>query len=84
MDRSNQIERQLEARQSRRLKAEDRYLNRLEAKELKAYTLIGMLFREGKTVYYINLLRKGQYTGKTKESTSYGELVNYLIRNNYV
>jgi len=79
------FERQMEARQARRMKAEDRFLGRQEKLEAKAAPLIGELCREGAEVYYINVLdRNGKPTGKTKESSSYYELVEYLIRNKYI
>lgn len=79
------FERNLEAKHTRRLKAEDRYLTRLEAKEAKAEALVGELVRNGETVYYINLSdRAGRPTGKTLENASSYPLVEYLIRNHYV
>jgi hypothetical protein len=77
------IERQLEINEARHFRADDRYFDKMEAVEKS--NLIGELIREGKTVYYVNILTKdGQFTGKTKESKSYGELSAYLIRNRYV
>jgi hypothetical protein len=74
-----QIEHQLQINSNRRVRAEDRYLDKLDAAE----TLIGELCREGKTVYYINIIGKNGYTGKTREG-SYADLLGYLIRNGYV
>jgi hypothetical protein len=75
-------EQHLETRAKRRVAAEDRYLDRLEARVEAAYHLIGTLCREGKTVYYINL--RPMRCGKIKESTSSALLCDYLLRNNYV
>ena len=78
-------ERQLMANESRRNASEDRYLERLERRMKAAEALIGELVRDGKTVYYINLMNKaGDYTGKTKESSDSYELTTYLLRNGYV
>lgn len=65
----------------RHFRADDRY----DAKLDSADHLIGELCREGKTVYYINLLTlDGRFTGKTKESTSHTALCAYAVRNHYV
>ncbi|AGR48075.1 hypothetical protein PHIM7_345 [Sinorhizobium phage phiM7] len=81
-------ERHLNAREARRLAAEDRYLTRLEKREREAEALVGELCREGKTIYYTNIKTKtGKFTGKIKEftgPTAFGEAIVYLIRNNYV
>lgn len=75
-------ERQLEINEARHFRADDRYLEKCESVDRSG--LIGDLVREGRTVYYINILsRDGRFTGKTKEGT-YGELSDYLIRNRYV
>lgn len=71
------IERQLEARQSRRMKAQDRYLSRLEAREAAAEQRIGELCREGRTVYYV-----WPVGGRYREGSK-GDLIRFLIRNNY-
>jgi hypothetical protein len=77
-------EQRMEGWQSRRLKAEDRFLGRLEKLEAAAEALVGELCREGVTVFYVNLKdRKGRFTGKTREG-SLGDLIRYLIRNGYV
>lgn len=70
---------ELNARHSRRLHAEDLFLERQEKLEKKAAPLIGELCRNGQTVYYINLAN-----GKVKESTKQHVLVEYLRRNNYI
>jgi hypothetical protein len=69
--------RQLEARQNRRMAAEDRFLARMEKREAKAEKMIGELCREGVTVYYVCPVG-GRYSEGTR-----GELVSFLIRNNY-
>lgn len=81
-------ERNLEARMSRRLAAEDRYLTRLEKREEAAEALIGELVRMGEVIYYINVRSKdGILTGATKEfigPLAYFDAIEYLLRNNYV
>ena len=72
------IEQFLESRVSRRIKAEDRALTRLEKREARAEKLIGTIVREGKEVSYI-----WPQGGKYKEGREY-ELVAFLVRNNYV
>ena len=75
------LERRVEARMRRdeaRFALKD---FRLRLRQREAEALVGQLCREGKTVYYITLLpRRGKY----KESASRHELVEYLLRNNYV
>jgi hypothetical protein len=84
MKRKDDFERYLDARHSRRLAAEDRYLTRQEKKEAEADALIGELERGGRTVYYINQIdRRGRFTGKIIEGPYY-KLVEYLIRNHYI
>lgn len=79
---------QSEARDRRRLRAEDRYLSRLEKREAAAERLVGELCRDGRTIPYINCLNaKGVPTGKTREfpgPTGLGQAISFLIRNNYV
>ena len=76
------LEQQLEASQNRRMATEHRFLVRREKLEKVAAELIGELQRADGVTYYINLhpLR----IGKVKESKSYHELVEYLIRNQYL
>lgn len=69
-----------DARHSRRLKAEDRYLGRLERKEAEAAKMVGQLNRDGKTVYYIYPTSTNVY----RESTQEYDLIQFLIRNKYV
>ena len=72
------IEQFLESRVSRRIKAEDRALTRLEKREARAEKLIGTIVRNGNEVSYI-----WPQGGKYKEGR-YFELVSFLVRNNYV
>jgi hypothetical protein len=67
----------LDARQSRRMHAEHRYLVRIERREAQAQKMIGELMREGKTVYYVAPIG-GRYCEGTQ-----ADLINFLIRNNY-
>lgn len=64
------------ARLARRFKAEDRALARLEKREAKAIEMIGEL---GSGRYYIFPVG-----GKYRESSSRVELIDFLLRNNYV
>jgi hypothetical protein len=76
---------QTAANHNRRMANEARYLSRLERLEARADAMIGELTRDGRTVYYINLLnRAGNFTGKVKESASHTALADYLIRNKYL
>jgi len=70
-------EQALNAREARRLAAEDRYLGRLEKREAEAEKMIGTLVRDGKEIYYVFPIG-----GKYREGTE-GELIRFLIRNNY-
>lgn len=67
----------LDAKFARRMKAEDRYLERLEKREEAAEQRIGELCRNGKTVYYV-----WPVGGRYREG-SWNDLVAFLIRNNY-
>jgi len=82
------FEKNLDARLSRRLKAEDRYLSRLERREAAAERLVGELCRDGVVVWYIHqLTAKGLPTGRVVEFPGlrgHGEAIAYLLRNNYV
>jgi hypothetical protein len=68
------IDQQLEARQSRRMASNDRYLARLEKREEAANQMIGQL-NSGKCYVW-------PQGGKYREGTR-SELVQFLIRNNY-
>lgn len=70
-------EQMLDASQARRMAAEDRYLARLEERESAAEKMLGTLVRDGKEVCYVFPVG-----GKYREGTA-GELVRFLIRNNY-
>lgn len=84
MNNACKFERLLEARNSRRLAREDRFLSRAERRESEAEKLVGELCRDGVTVYYVNLLdRRGRATGKIRTGSQF-ELVQYCLRNNYV
>ena len=72
-------EQNLEARQSRRMASDARYLDRLEKLEAKAEPMIGELIREGRAVYYV-----WPIGGKYREDASHSALVDYLIRNQWV
>jgi hypothetical protein len=71
------IDQQLDAKQSRRMTAQDRYLTRREKREAVAETMIGELCKEGKTVYYV-----WPQGGKYREGDRY-DLIAFLIRNKY-
>jgi hypothetical protein len=72
------FERNLEAKQTRRMKAEDRYITRLERLQIKAEEMIGAVMRNGVEVFYV--FPEG---GKYREGR-FSELVDFLIRNKYV
>ena len=65
---------QLEARQARRMAAEDRFLARMEKREAEAEKMIGQL-NSGKCYVF-------PVGGKYREGTR-AELVSFLVRNNY-
>jgi hypothetical protein len=67
-------EQMLEARQSRRMHAEDRFLGRIEKREAAAEAMIGELSSGKFYVYPVG--------GKYREGTR-SELISFLIRNNY-
>lgn len=71
------IEQQLEARHNRRMANEARFLERIEKRERAAEEMIGELCREGRTVFYV-----WPQGGRYREG-SWGELIGFLIRNNY-
>lgn len=71
------IYQQLEARQRRRMAAEHRYLCRMEKREAEAEKMIGELVRDGKEVFYV-----WPQGGKYREGT-HGDLIRFLLRNNY-
>ena len=65
---------QQDAKQARRMHAQDRYLTRLEKREAQADTMVGELNGGRCYVYPVG--------GKYREGTR-PELVAFLIRNNY-
>lgn len=67
-------EQMLEARQSRRMHSDDRFLGRMEKREAAADEMIGELNSGKLYVYPIG--------GKYREGTR-AELISFLIRNNY-
>lgn len=67
-----------EANHNRRMANETRFLNRREILEAKAEKMIGEIVREGREVFYI--FPEG---GKYREG-GFSELVDFLIRNQYV
>lgn len=72
---TDDTERFLDARQKRRMAAEDRLLSRIEKREAAAEAMIGEL-NSGKLYVY-------PVGGKYREGTR-AELIAFLIRNNYV
>lgn len=68
------IEQQLNAREARRLAAQDRFLARIEKREAEAEKMIGELSSGKCYVWPVG--------GKYREGTR-SELVAFLIRNNY-
>lgn len=68
----------LEARDTRRFKADEKAANRLERLEIKAEAMVGQLCRDGQTVHYVYPVG-GRYREGTPSS-----LINFLIRNRYV
>ncbi|QIG67427.1 hypothetical protein EVB39_098 [Rhizobium phage RHph_TM3_3_9] len=74
--------RHLEARQSRRMAAESRFIDRLERREREAEALVGEL-NSGK--FYVNKRdRAGRLTGKEEYFDRHYDAIAYLLRNNYV
>jgi hypothetical protein len=68
------IDQQLNATQARRMRAQDRYLDRIDARETKADQMIGELSSGKCYVFPVG----GKYYQGTRS-----ELVRFLIRNNY-
>ena len=71
------IDRNLDARQARRMSAEARYHDRMTAREDNAATMIGELIRDGRTVHYIY-----PAGGRYREGAQL-DLIAFLIRNKY-
>jgi hypothetical protein len=72
------IEQFIEGRISRRMKAEEKALTRLEKREARAEKMVGTIVRNGDEVSYI-----WPQGGKYQEGR-YFDLVSFLVRNNYV
>ena len=68
------IEQQLDARQARRMAAEDKFLARMEKREAKADTMIGELASGKCYVFPVG--------GRYREG-SRADLIAFLLRNNY-
>lgn len=68
------IEQQLDARQARRMAAEDRFLARMEKREAKADAMIGELVSGKCYVFPVG--------GRYREG-SRSDLIAFLLRNNY-
>lgn len=82
IDSSEQI---LDRKEARRLADDARWEDRREKLEAEAEKMVGELIRDGKVMFYINVLtRTGEFNGKTKEFTRQYEAIDYLIRNKYV
>jgi hypothetical protein len=74
MEKDMNLYQQLNARESRRLTAEDRFLARIEKREAEAEKMIGELSSGKCYVYPVG--------GKYREGNR-AELISFLIRNNY-
>ena len=72
------IHQQLEAHQARRMATKDRFLVRLERREVAAQPQVGELMREGKMIYYC-----WPHGGKYSESPHEQPVKDRLIRNKY-
>jgi hypothetical protein len=77
-DMAQNIEQQLDASQARRMAAQDRFLARQEKRENAADERIGELMRNGKTVFYVFPVN-----GRYREAATRGDLVQFLISNEY-
>jgi hypothetical protein len=79
LKRIESIEKELDAREKRRFKADERAHEMMERQMENCEYLIGELCREGMTIYYV--ITKA---GKVKEFSGRVEACDYLIRNSYV
>lgn len=70
----DQINKHLDARQARRMAAENRYLERMERRETEAEKMIGELISGKLYVFPVG----GRYREGSRQ-----ELISFLIRNNY-
>lgn len=66
-----------DGKHARRIKADDRYHQRVSRQEELADSLIGALVRNGQAVYYVFV--GGRYREGTRQA-----LIQFLIRNKYV
>lgn len=79
------IDELLEGRQLRRMKEEDRFLDRMDRRIQSAEKLIGELCRDGRTMFYINERRKdGTLNGRIREFERRFAATDFLLRNRYV
>lgn len=69
----------IDSRQNARFAREERACDKYSRQSDKCDRLIGELIREGKTIYYIVTVR-----GQIKEDCRRMNLINFLIRNQYV
>lgn len=68
----------MEGRQFRRMKEEDRFMDKLDKQWKMAEQMIGELMRNGKIIYYI--FPQG---GRYREGTQV-QLFEFLVRNRYI
>lgn len=68
----------LDARETRRLRAQGRAISKAEKQEIAAERMIGQLIRDGRTIHFV-----WPCNGKYREGDKY-ELTAFLIRNRYV
>jgi hypothetical protein len=71
------LEQQLDTLELRRLRADERHAERMDARETRAADMLGELCREGRTVYYAWPLG-----GKYREGLRH-DLIAFLVRNGY-
>jgi hypothetical protein len=75
------IHQQLEGNQNRRMASERRFLDnmdKMDARRDEAEQMIGQLMVEGKITYYVTRINGQQKYGTRRE------LIDFLVRNNYV
>lgn len=73
------IDQMIDSRQNARFSREGRAYDSYSRQSDKCDRLIGELVREGKTIYYVVTVR-----GQIKEDCRRMNLINFLIRNQYV
>jgi hypothetical protein len=71
------IEQDLDTRELRRLRADERHAARMEPREVAAEQMLGELCREGRAVFYV-----WPQGGKYREGRR-ADLIDFLLRNNY-